>query len=1735
MENKGCNPEKVMLLKESNHLLADVLYADGVDIYKRSSDEMKEYTPTIVNTRRRIDAVLKEHFQTSFQELDSLLPKELQKIRESFLGYYHGSVEKAEKLKKVVPLNQLVGYIEVLVASAYLQLNIEMDADIEKNIPTDSTKSIPTEHLRMKILNAFKKLNQGKKWEEVQQEVESYFKSTGLEYSEELFEKWCTTFEAINHPLQKLYAEHIETMQINDLIYDLQFREQKRSAVIQGLVGKVRRSWKPADLEHDIHSQSAEANRSIIELTCNAIDANAEGENKVEVSINESGYSIRDHGSGMNPYVILEKLIIPKVSGKTGKETIGRFGVGFYTVLSHLKRKNDIVRIETHDGQTGHVIEFKIHERTGDVFVHTERDDKLEKGTSITVQAEEFDSQDAQRLCRELLAYNDRSNIVLNGEKMNDVEGFESVKGEHTGVMYTTEIADKSKASIMVNGVVIEHFNISGMNMCKEVAIDFPLTCSLPESRSELCIDQIAIASVKEIIGTVLSTQIDEQQKIAISNALYPVLEKLQARTRSNKRDDNLLVYFQEAFKDSVKMEGKVFLPNTKAFQMLDIPDAVYLDSRIHETDLEKIQGLSRCDQFESTAGYQLFIADFKEGMDEFMVEDEKILVIDRKIYERHKDMPAVLNVYFSNLDVTGQSKKEKAKGRITSGQKTLKVDAIKSREGVELDERLKIIFGVIHASKMSDFNHDDFKDFVSLNEEEQTSLIKQKLIERCNQCLSEQVSKGHRDKSFDGEFDKGMLAYNLMRSEKGKSITEEDKIRLMAEIKSMARSVSIIDLDVKIEDFLKKEIDFDRKIDVSELSLYRWLRFFDQFDQAGGIKLFALHDKASSLMYERSSSQGRGISQDFFKGAFFNNLIILNDSIPLDDVEVFFSDYDEKYLVAYCDFISHFTASNVYRLNPFDKQYGTLATGITNERLVRADEIFRKIFINKSAEDIFSISEEIGIAKIQRYEDGSGRVNFDKIKYQNVSRSSRAYLMYILEGGEILNEKGFDETNIEQSQYQAQIPLSTLVQAKKDNEQFFQGFSGTPAELVTHARESQRGVDPSKALRDIMHSAENQIVNEGYLWIREVLQNSLDAIKQNRSQFAETPKVSVDAYLRNKTKKMPEDQLWGVLQSSIKRFYPGHLDFFKNAITKSIPTLTSENFVSAIDALGAITTRDKEKFFPESLIQELKTQFETMTFTEPDLVVEARDPVGMDLHTVINYLLIPNESSKTYDEETVGKFGQGFFTIFGDAKEVLIKTSKGNLRTEYIKIKPIKDQASKIVDFSVEMSCKVEEFKGTVIQKVIDTDMPQVEAAFCKSAVVSYGGLIDRGAVQLDFIDQEINTPRTVLAETQIPQLGAMRIYDANENAMTQNGLLIKELDEELLAMIPENLKKVMQKNGIVLDIPASIKLIKSRADIAGKQVIIPLLAEHIPALALRSYLSSVMLGKAEFLNIPYDYFVDQKNRQVAGSIQEDAEKIAFGESLLNYKKYLQDENALTQLLTLLPCISIEGKSISIFDLADKISKNPNSVDIAQLPQSMQCKIKDVGFQKSQETQDQKKAEQEYGVKDTMVMRDTDLPNDPEIQKTASAYYAYDQLVRFIFEHTAASDVRPAYYLQVGQSNAHVLQGKNSIGFNLYYLEGQMSQLAEIIDQKLPATDTKVQRFFEEMIGLCTHERQHNLEGSEESQWTHNDVFFEGQRKVIAIFIKEQSINIQEVLNEIYRKYTSSFVPAKQLMKQMQ
>jgi hypothetical protein len=101
---------------------------------------------------------------------------------------------------------------------------------------------------------------------------------------------------------------------------------------------------------------------------------------------------------------------------------------------------------------------------------------------------------------------------------------------------------------------------------------------------------------------------------------------------------------------------------------------------------------------------------------------------------------------------------------------------------------------------------------------------------------------------------------------------------------------------------------------------------------------------------------------------------------------------------------------------------------------------------------------------------------------------------------------------------------------------------------------------------------------------------------------------------------------------------------------------------------------------------------------------VRISDSVGMDFSEVNNKLLIIGESGKT-PGEGVGMFGQGFYSLAIGAKEIRIKTGTGDGQATLVRMVPIHDRDGAIRDFEISQELRQEAFKGTVIERIDESD----------------------------------------------------------------------------------------------------------------------------------------------------------------------------------------------------------------------------------------------------------------------------------------------------------------------------------------------------------------------------------------------------------------------------------------------
>ena len=331
------------LRENFNITLGDINTVDSERLLLIREEFLPKFNETLENILN--DNIKITHTSQSFQEKDNN-----QASIETFLkNNYSGLIEEIHSnltatleaqgtyLTKWVPLEQTIGYMMYFIRDSYSQTAQCIEKGLNKFLgeTIQQDKEIVS-IIRQDIITTMKRANMSNEGsEKIFESANSVLGQYAISIDPMTVRSWTKSFERENSKVLDTYDKYVSVSNIN---------------------GYMRRhNPKSYDPTYDIFNQSSQGIRSIIELASNAIDASPRGV-PIDIKITDTGYEISDSGKGMNPYVILEKLIMPRISGKDGNETIGRFGIGFYTVLSHLKGKDDFVKIQTHFGGRKHEI-----------------------------------------------------------------------------------------------------------------------------------------------------------------------------------------------------------------------------------------------------------------------------------------------------------------------------------------------------------------------------------------------------------------------------------------------------------------------------------------------------------------------------------------------------------------------------------------------------------------------------------------------------------------------------------------------------------------------------------------------------------------------------------------------------------------------------------------------------------------------------------------------------------------------------------------------------------------------------------------------------------------------------------------------------------------------------------------------------------------------------------------------------------------------------------------------------------------------------------------------------------------------------------------------------------------------------------------------------------------------------------------------------------------------------------
>lgn len=352
---------------------------------------------------------------------------------------------------------------------------------------------------------------------------------------------------------------------------------------------------------------------------------------------------------------------------------------------------------------------------------------------------------------------------------------------------------------------------------------------------------------------------------------------------------------------------------------------------------------------------------------------------------------------------------------------------------------------------------------------------------------------------------------------------------------------------------------------------------------------------------------------------------------------------------------------------------------------------------------------------------------------------------------------------------------------------------------------------------------------------------------------------------------------------------------------------------------------------------------------TEEDyLEVEVSDRLGMSFATLVNVLLIPNRTTKSpCDWQTIGRFGQGFFTVLRDAEEVLIQTclqeSEGTRREFHVRLAPVWSNGvihDVVVDFA-ETERGRDHSEGTTITWRGHDSGGAEAVAHARMAIRDQLQALPVEDLAVRLEGELINQPYSNFAS--VPTLlGTLSLSagpaEDQDLLVTKNGLPLARVSRHagasFLPGAPEKLMRILFTGGVVLDLPPGLPLNRTRTALAAKErfaaglthetVRACLLADIEAYLRLKPIPSTMVRDDA----IPTSYYHDshQPKRRRRRAFRRDgcdATVESLAENIAAGKPFLEELNGWwvygADLLVSLPCINhrLRSRRNSVHGLA--------------------------------------------------------------------------------------------------------------------------------------------------------------------------------------------------------------------------
>lgn len=323
----------------------------------------------------------------------------------------------------------------------------------------------------------------------------------------------------------------------------------------------------------DIYRQNPDSRRSLVELVSNSMDAEA---NTILVDISNGSYQVTDNGCGMTAAILFNKLFVPKSSSKLViADSIGRFGVGFYTSLAHLKDESDSVVIMTHSPKERDGYQISFRYREGRIEVNIETHEDIPFGTKIIVKDKHIKTQAYVDYARHYFESYPGDGLLVNGEAVKLSDNYETYFTPQASALINQDAGNSPSITLTLANVLISEMKLPGKSNALSVVWRLPKDTIITESRDAVQVDSLRlIQTIKDLINIVHA--LPQNLGLAYLNTISAAVQELQNRNSFHGMENNIHLYLMNTLLQIVG--SRLMVPDGRQYDFLDTGDCV----RVH-------------------------------------------------------------------------------------------------------------------------------------------------------------------------------------------------------------------------------------------------------------------------------------------------------------------------------------------------------------------------------------------------------------------------------------------------------------------------------------------------------------------------------------------------------------------------------------------------------------------------------------------------------------------------------------------------------------------------------------------------------------------------------------------------------------------------------------------------------------------------------------------------------------------------------------------------------------------------------------------------------------------------------------------------------------------------------------------------------------------------------------------------------------------------------------------------